>query len=203
MTNDIISRNEQGCFYDGYMGAIGWKGKKSHLSLWGSELSKAIRAELKEHNIKGVYVKCTTYSGGQSLYITIKADECDYVTREEFLTNYKINYNCVELVFGDGYTDKIDIEKYFTLSREEQDKIQYLHKNYLYDYYKNQEHLSVDSTSGLETLFTKEFLSKIQKIKIIVSEYNHSENNGMVDYFYNNFFDWYSVKRTQKRKEEK
>ena len=201
MINDIITKNEQGCFYDGYMGAIGWKGKKSYLSLWGSDLSKAIRAELKEHHIKGVYVSCKTYSGGQSLYMTIIANENDYVTREEFLSNYDINYSGVELVFGDGYSDKIDIEEYFILSREEQEKIQYRHKNYLYDYYKNQEHLSVDSTRGFEPLFTKEFLSKIKKIKSIVSEYNHSENNGMVDYFYNNFFDWYSVKRN--RKEDK
>lgn len=195
MINEVISKNEQGCFYEGYMGAVGWKGKKSQLYLWGSDLSKAIRAELKEHKIKGVYVSCKTYSGGQSLYMTIMANESDYVTREEFLSNYDINYSGVELVYGDSYSDKIDKDEYYNLSREEQKIIQYRHKNYLYDYYKNQERLSIDSLYGLELLFTKEFLSKIEKIKLIVSEYNHSENNGMVDYFDNNFFDWYAVKR--------
>jgi len=53
-----------GSFSKGYLGAVRWDGIKSNLHLYGAELSKEIRGALKEHGIKGVSVKCKTFSGG-------------------------------------------------------------------------------------------------------------------------------------------
>ncbi len=53
---------------DGYMGGGAVYGSKSRKALYGADLSAAIRADIKAAGIKGVTVKCKSYSGGQSVH---------------------------------------------------------------------------------------------------------------------------------------
>ena len=54
---------------DGYMGGIETIGSiyASGKRLYGAELSKAIRAALKENGIKGCTVACHTFAGGDDV----------------------------------------------------------------------------------------------------------------------------------------
>ena len=75
---------------DGYLGATAVYGAKSREYLHGSDLSAAIRADLKAAGIKGVTVSCKTYAGGQSVTATIKTTPADLVTLDEYVNNYRI-----------------------------------------------------------------------------------------------------------------
>ena len=92
--NDILAAigehdNELGgVVSDGYMGALRWDGNKSNQHLYGSDLSKAIREELKRQGIKGVSVSCKTFSGGQKLTIKVKATAADFIGRDEYIKDY-------------------------------------------------------------------------------------------------------------------
>ena len=69
----------------GYMGMPGYRGSNAFRNLYGAELSKAIRAALKSEKIRGVTVRASTYSMGQSITLTIKATHQDYVPMGEYI----------------------------------------------------------------------------------------------------------------------
>lgn len=81
---------------DGYMGGGAVYGSKSNKSLYGAELSAAIRADIKAAGIKGVTVKCKSYSGGQSITATIRTSAADYVDEADYIAAYRVR--------GTGYT---------------------------------------------------------------------------------------------------
>lgn len=194
----VIKETENGYYYEGYLGAPAWKGKKSDTYLHGGDLSRAIRHDLKENGITGVSVRCETYSGGQCLHLTLKAKPSDYVSKEEFIKNYDINKTMNnEIIYNARpyehygktyyYTDTIRTNDFFKLPAEEQkEKLDY-HKNYMYDYLRKKDELDAEARYS-EDILTKEFQDKVRKIDGIVSQYNHDESNSMVDYFCNNFY---------------
>ena len=63
---------------DGYMGGGAVYGSKSNRYLFGSDLSAAIRADLKKAGIKAT-VKVHSYAGGQSITVTYKTTSADYI----------------------------------------------------------------------------------------------------------------------------
>lgn len=116
--NDILAAigehdNELGgTISEGYLGATRWDGNKSGKYLYGAELSKAIREELKAQGIKGVSVSCKTYSGGQSIsrdtWYTLDGDEqrrtlASHARREyDYSTTHSIDINYYHI---DNYTE--------------------------------------------------------------------------------------------------
>lgn len=198
MKNDnIIKETESGYYYEGYLGTTAWRGNKSDKSLYGSELSKAIRDDLKKAGIKNVSVKIDTFSGGQHLYLTLKATPSDYVSKEEFIKNYDINKAMNgEIRYGESYTDTIRINDFCKLPAEEQkEKLDY-HKNYMYDYLRREDKLDAEARYS-EDIFAKDFQQKIERIQAVVNAYNHEDINGMADYFHTNFYASYDVKPTE------
>lgn len=80
---------------DGYMGGGAVYGSKSNKSLYGADLSAAIRADIKAAGIKGVTVKCKSYSGGQSITATIRTSAADYVDEADYVAAYRVRGNWV------------------------------------------------------------------------------------------------------------
>ncbi len=80
---------------DGYMGGGAVYGSKSNKSLYGADLSAAIRADIKAAGIKGVTVKCKSYSGGQSITATIRISAADYVDEADYIAAYRVRGNWV------------------------------------------------------------------------------------------------------------
>ena len=170
---------------DGYLGATAVYGTKSNRRLYGSDLSAAIRQEFKAAGLKGVTVKCKTYSGGQHLTITVKTTDADFVSREEYMRNYEPNPICGWIDLGPN--DRIHMDVYYNADGDQENLRR---AAAAYDY-----HLC---TSGARTLnhyylnrcteFMPATLEKLRKINEIVTAYRYDDSNSQVDYFDTNFY---------------
>lgn len=167
---------------DGYMGGGSVYGSKSHKWLYGSDLSAAIRADIKKAGIKGVTVKCHSYSGGQSITATIKTTEADYVPWAQFLADYHISGGTT-WIYMDG--EHIHADKYWTADSEERERIRTAAAAYEYRQYTTKE--QTPRVSWINWL-TDEALKKVQHVDSIISAYRYDNSNGMVDYFDTNFY---------------
>lgn len=169
---------------DGYMGGGAFYGSRSSEFLYGSDLSKAIRAALKSGGIKGVTISCKTYSGGQSIIATIKTTVTDFISKKEYIDNYEIKPS-----FSWIWTGKENIfrDTYYSLTNEEQENIRRAAATANYEKALNGidiNHYYIDQYSE----FTPEFLEKIKTVNYIIKSFNYDESNPMVDYFNTNFY---------------
>ena len=108
---------------DGYLGGGSIYGSKSNHYLYGSDLSAAIRADIKKAGINGVTVKAKTYAGGQSIAATMRVTPADFIPYEQFLSEYRILGSQAWIYFGDGSGEYIHCEKYWSSDAEEQGRI--------------------------------------------------------------------------------
>ena len=168
---------------DGYLGGGSVYGSKSNKYLFGSDLSAAVRADLKAAGIKGVTVKCNTYAGGQSLAITCKFAPGDYLPRSEFIENYRIRGNCYWVQTSTG---SIHIDQYYAMNAEDQERIRVeaAEREYIYVTTTEQQIHSVSRVNYL----TDDAKKKLERVDAIVAAYNYDCSNSMVDYFETNFY---------------
>lgn len=174
---------------DGYMGGGSVYGAKSNHNLYGSDLSAAIRADLKKAGIKGVTVKCHSYSGGQTITATIKTTESDYLPWEQFLENYRIKGSTAWIYMQSG--EYIHSDKYWAADADEQERIRASAAAYEYTKYTTTE--QAPRLSWINWL-TEEATNKIRRIDSIISAYRYDNSNGMVDYFDTNFYYYLCLK---------
>lgn len=170
---------------DGYMGGGSVYGSKSNRSLYGSDLSAAVRQDLKAAGIKGASVKCKTYAGGQSLTVTVKQDPSCYIPFAEYLENYQITGGQGWIYYGSGAGEYIHYEKYWSLDGDERERIRQAAA--AYEYKKRTTEECAYSLRHVDWL-TDEALKRLQKIDAIVSAYRYDCSNSMVDYFDTNFY---------------
>lgn len=192
---------------DGYMGAIAWDGSNSKKHLYGAELSKAIRADFKKCNIKGVTISSKTYSGGQSIIINITPTGNDFISYDDYYKSKMENIYFGRFGFWlrDPETHKDYQSEYLHLEPQEvQDRI---YKAAVKEYYESflqgsdlNKHI-FDGTKNEEfygksytDIFQPAFLEKLQLIKKIVDSYNYDDSNSMVDYFNRGFYESYYLK---------
>lgn len=172
-------------FTDGYLGGGAVYGSKSNRHLYGAELSKAIRDDLKTAGIKGVTVKCKSYSGGQSITATVTTTEADYVSYPEYLENYRITpaQSWIQL-----RGDCVHVDKYFAMDGAERERIREEAADYEYE--RVTVHENQLNTFYLDhcTQFTAAALEKIKHVKALIEAYRYDESNSMVDYFDTNFY---------------
>ena len=175
-----------GTISDGYMGAYRWDGNKSHEHLYGTELSKAIREELKRQGVKGCSVSCKTYSGGQSVRVKVATTAADFVSREDYINRYDCNDLGYWLVTEDG--EQIHRDTWYTLDGNEQQRTLRSHAARCYDYSISHDidinHYYIDKY----TEYTEAFRAKLHKINAVLDTFHYDDSNGMVDYFDTNFY---------------
>lgn len=170
---------------DGYMGGMAVYGSKSNESLYGADLSKAIRQDLKKAGVKGVSVKCQTYSGGQSITVTLKADETMFKPLDQYLEEYEIKPSYNWIYTGE---ETISTNVYYNMTGKEQQEIR--EKTARYEYEKattethDINHFHIENISYL----TEQTKSLIQQIISIICSYRYDESNSAVDYFNTNFY---------------
>lgn len=172
---------------DGYMGAIESTGNQyaNGKRLYGAELSKAIREAMKKCGYKGYSVSVKTYSGGQSIKVTLKATLADLVSVEEFAQTYKMGYWMVNL---DGTQIHRDC-----LPWEDFDKCEAIRKHTAqvrYDYLKADMlgEYGADYHNASD-IFTEAFTARVDGVKRILNAFNHDDSNSMVDYFDRHFYE--------------
>lgn len=173
-------------YTDGYLGGGAVYGSKSNLHLYGADLSKAIREDIKRAGIKGVSVRCKSYSGGQSIGVTVTLRPDEYISFSEFLKNYRIKGN--SWIYTAESPSGIHSDRYFEMSAEEQQETRAAAAAYDYERMTTRENLVNEFHINEENHFTPETLAKIKTIQAIICAYRYDESNGMVDYFDTNFY---------------
>lgn len=186
---------------DGYLGGGAVYGSKSNLSLYGADLAKAIRQDIKAANIKGV----TIASKNGNIQATVKIKETDVKTKQQFIEEYKIkpSYNWIYIQNEDGKTETINTDLYYSLDANRQENIRKQAAEY--EYFKtyqqpqNLNHYHLENYIG----FTTTGLAKIKKVYFIISSYRYDKSNSMVDYFDTNFYiDIYTKPMLKNRTEQ-
>lgn len=176
-----------GILTEGYLGATAFYGSKSNKSLYGADLSAAIRADLKAAGIKGT-VRCKTYTGGQSLTVTLTATEADFMPFEHYLaatSDFELWRGRYDFWLPDG--ERISQEDYYEMDGAKQQRIREQIARHDYEAAK---------TSGIRTnylddytgIFTPEFMQTVKKALSIVLAYRYDDTNSQVDYFDTNFY---------------
>lgn len=188
-------------YTDGYLGGGAVYGSKSDKHLYGADLSKAIREDIKAAGIKGASVRCKSYSGGQSITVTLTLPESAYVSREMFVDNYRISTSAdwIDYEDEDGKHQTIHIDEYYSnrISAEEKEKIRI--SAALYKYKREAESESDLNVYHLDkyNVYTAETIEIIKKVQAIITAYHYDESNAMVDYFNTNFY-YYIVTKPAK-----
>lgn len=174
-------------YTDGYLGGGAVYGSKSNLHLYGADLSKAIREDIKRAGIKGVTVRCKSYSGGQSIGVTVALRPDEFVSLAEYVGKYEITPENTWIYTGNG--EPIFVDYYFgQLSAQEQEETRIAAAEYDYERMTTRENRVNKFYIDEETHFTPETLAKIKTIQAIICAYRYDESNSQVDYFHTNFY---------------
>lgn len=191
---DITGEKTEGAtvYTDGYLGGGAVYGSKSDKHLYGADLSKAIREDIKAAGIKGASVRCKTYSGGQSITVTLSLPASAYITKEQFAADYRISTSASWIYYEDedGKSQTMHIEKYYSreTSAEEQERIRIAVAKYAYKREAESENdLNIYHLDKYK-VYTAETMETIKKVNSIISAYRYDESNAMVDYFDTNFY---------------
>lgn len=190
---------------DGYMGANALIGSKSDKSLYGADLSKAIRQDLKRAGIKAT-ARCHSYSGGQHLTVTLEVGKEDFISEAEFINNYNLYEDFKQATWidipGEGCVlrDKVLFsgDEYYTAERREEIRIAIAKDKYA-KYWNSGEKTSWGSTNNAEisptrwehkeyAMFTEKAFQRMQLAERIIMAYRYDDSNSMVDYFSTNFY---------------
>lgn len=174
-----------GTLSDGYMGAIRWDGVKSHKSLYGSDLSAAIRADIKKAGIKGATVSVKSYSGGQSITVKARINPNEYTPESEYIERYQIEPDH-NWIYTDERTQPIFYTDYFSMDAQEREKIRILAAKYSWKCATTHQSCygSVDRLDAI----TEPVQKRLRMIVDILESYHYDDSNGMVDYFDTNFY---------------
>ncbi|MGM9763524.1 MAG: hypothetical protein ACI3ZQ_05855 [Candidatus Cryptobacteroides sp.] len=189
--DEIKPADEASTVYtDGYMGGGAVYGSKSNQYLFGADLTKAIREDIKKAGIKGVTIRSKSYSGGQTITATVSLPESAFVPEADFIANYEINYHQSWIYYADscGKVQSVHIEKYFDSDAETRNAIK--NSAAMYEYDSTTRHECPVSQHYIDTYksFTDETRQLLKKIVSIIEAYRYDESNAMVDYFNTNFY---------------
>lgn len=182
---------------DGYMGGGAIYGAKSGTNLFGAELAKVFRQEIKKAGIKGVTIATRAgMTDHYSITVTIEREDVTEAPTAD-PTNH---YTCEMLrdfaryawitIGGESYhRDRVEMmtaeeQTALALQYHREERERYAHNVSLNSY-----HMSGKDHPELKPAF----IAKLAKIKNILDAYRYDESNSMVDYFNTNFYyDFYT-----------
>lgn len=173
-------------YTDGYLGGGAVYGAKSNRHLYGTDLAKAIRADLKAAGIKGV----TIASRHGNIQATITTTAEDILPELEFVESYQVSpsFGWIEYTDTDGMRKSVSTADYYNLPDDlrETIRLEHAYREYTRDYSHpaSLNHYHLDKYTG----FTEAGHAKLRKVLDIISAYRYDESNSMVDYFNTNFY---------------
>ena len=185
---DNASEEEAPTVYSGgYLGGGAVYGSKSNKHLYGSNLSAAIRADIKAAGIKGVTVKCKSYSGGQSITATVQLNESDFVPLDEYVNKYTISPSST-WIYTSSTGRCIHRDEYLGADENKREEIR--RAAAVYEYVIVHDKTACVHSRFLDEydMFTAAMKDKLHRINNIITAYRYDESNGMVDYFNTNFY---------------
>lgn len=185
----IIEASETGDHVttDGYLGATAVYGSKSNKYLHGSDLSAAIREDLKREGIKGVTIRAKTYAGGQSVTATVNASPADLIPLDEYKAAYRVKASYY-WINTDEHPEGIHVDTYFSMEAEQQEATRVSAAEWDYKNNVCKERNVNQYRIDDYTEYTKDFLNKLHKVNQIISAYRYDASNSQVDYYDTNFY---------------
>ena len=201
---DITGEKTEGAtvYTDGYLGGGAVYGSKSDKHLYGADLSKAIREDIKAAGIKGASVRCKSYSGGQSITVTLSLPASAYVSKQQFAVDYRVSTssNWIYYADEDGKGQTISVSDYYSSKKSaaEQEKIRISAAELEYQREAESENQLNQYHLDKYKVYTAETMEIIKKVNAIICAYRYDESNAMVDYFDTNFYYEICTKPTTK-----
>lgn len=165
---------------DGYMGGGAVYGSKSHLGLYGSDLTAAIRADLKAADLKGISVR---RGSGSGVSVTVPITPADTLTPAEYAETWKPEGYWISTPEG-----AISRDAYYGMTATEQQEIREKAAEYEITQYQTGEQSINHYYIDRHTVFTAAYREKLHKVLDIIDQYHYDASNGMVDYFDANFY---------------
>lgn len=183
---ELTANPEQGATVttDGYMGGGAVYGAKSGQYLYGADLAAAIRADLKAAGIKGVTIRCKTYSGGQSITATVTIERGDlvqgYRIEDQELLHYLNSHGAFDGERWVYYSKELDNPETWAdlAAKVSAYEINKYGKTQSINHYHIENYHEIGAA----------FIAKLQRIRDIITAYRYDESNSMVDYFDTNFY---------------
>lgn len=176
---------------DGYMGGGAVYGNKSNQALYGADLSRAIRADIKAAGIKGVSVRCGKSTHTDHITVTLITEKSDIVPLAEYQRVFEISPSNPWIYIFDegGKTECLPVETYYKLpTAAAQKNLKDQVARFQYEKEAKSEcnvnHYHVEKYKA----FSSDGMAKINKVLKIVESYRWDESNSMVDYFSTNFY---------------
>lgn len=152
-------------------------------SLYGAELAKAIREDLKRRGVKGVTVRARRVTYDTGITVTIKATAADFASIEEMKKRYSFSdFLCAAASHGifDGEKWVYNIDEY----TEEEKSAEY-EKTVRYQASKTPSvstHHIINCRNDYYTI-TTDFYNKIVAVFKIANQWNYDHSDTMSDYF--------------------
>ena len=179
-------------FVDGYGMYDGWKG--GNYSTWSDskELKALLLADFKRAGIKAT-VRFERGGFTRAIIVTVTMPKSMIRPIDEY--EYRPKAGCWEYYTDEnGKLQSIYGEQFFSMSREEQDKLLPNMKETAYRLAI--EHVSASNTSSRyeKGILTAEGQKILDTVKAIVTSYNKDCTNSMIDYFDRAIYDSYGIK---------
>lgn len=178
---------------DGYMGGGAVYGAKSGGNLYGADLAAAIRADIKAAGVKGVTIRCESYSGGESIHATFTIERGDLTEAPtaDPTRHYTCDFERLLMKYCTWHVDgeNISYNRFHAMTEEEQTATALKYHAEQRERFATRQSLNQYHTSAEENPeLSAAFLAKVEKVLAIIRAYRYDESNSMVDYFNTNFY---------------
>lgn len=178
--------------FDGYMGAVGWKGKNVELHKDIKEIAQIVRKQFRQ-KFPGykITARIKRYSGGQSMRVEILIPTTDLMDKAQFVEDSVRNpWKYVKGSWGwigypnpDGSEGRERPDILGEISADERAK--YFSRYYDHALLRYTGNADINVGSQPIPLLNDEAL---KYVKSLVDSFNYSDSNSMVDYFDVNFY---------------
>ena len=165
-------------------------GSKSNINLYGADLAKAMKQDLKQEKIKGVTIRSKNRGYTDCFIITVTVEKSDmntdYEVDEQQLWNtlhkWGVYIGEKRIFANDLYNEDrtVNLPKFLEVRKA-------VSKHEIEKYADNTveiNHYVIDTYKE----FTEQFLKKLTAIRDIVGAYHYDHSNSMIDYFDTNFY---------------
>lgn len=150
--------------------------------LWGAELSKAIREDLKNRGVDGVRVRMGRGGYTTSIYVTVKATAADLASIEEAKVRFNLSAFACEVQTRNVYINNkwLNYYDFENMTQEEKEKAHTDYIIYSIKHLRSFNHYHTDRRYYWE--FTAAFYNKILAVCKIADQWNYDNSDIMTDY---------------------
>lgn len=151
--------------------------------LYGTDLAKAIREDLKKRNVKGVSVRARRVTHETGITVTIKATAADFASLEEMKLRKTYTDFCCQVEAHGAYTGEKWLYSFGEMTEAEKEAAYNAFIEYNARKSKDiNTHWLIDCRKDYYT-FTTAFFNKVVSVFKIANQWNYNNSDPMSDYF--------------------